>query len=267
MLAERVGPPSQCAHFSDVPSAETMYVPSPTIRPILSFALSTEFVRVPLRGDRAQAGKVRDRMCLAVRDQRLRPLRHLLSLRRCPRLSPSTAPVRRARTRSFRTSDDDLDRTRTDRDSISTCQQMGPACVPPVGSKVGVSMADCPEGFTKIRLRFMPASELYASAEFTLDATERRLSRHGRPISLEPKTHDVLVALVRHAGRLVTKRELLDRDDSSERCSLAVLPARPLTIEILSERDRNLGLAMSDTLIDRLAAIPQLVVRPTGSAS
>ena len=186
-----------------------------------------------------------------------------------------------------------------------------------MGSKVAVARPDGPEGSAKIRLRFMPPFERYAFGEFTLDATERRLSRVGRPISLEPKTHDVLVALVRHAGRLVTKRELLDlvwpesfvgdgiltvhisnlrkalgegahgreyietvprsgyrfvgavtkqepkRDDASERCSLAVLPARPLTTEILSERDRNLGLAISDVLIDRLGAITQLVVRPT----
>ena len=76
-----------------------------------------------------------------------------------------------------------------------------------MGSKVAVARPDGPEGSAKIRLRFMPASERYAFAEFTLDATERRLSRVGRPISLEPKTHDVLVALVRHAGRLVTKRD------------------------------------------------------------
>ena len=56
----------------------------------------------------------------------------------------------------------------------------------------------------------MLASERYAFAEFLLDATERRLSRNGRPVTLEPKTHDVLVALVRQAGRLVTKGELLD---------------------------------------------------------
>jgi DNA-binding winged helix-turn-helix (wHTH) protein/tetratricopeptide (TPR) repeat protein len=163
----------------------------------------------------------------------------------------------------------------------------------------------------------MPASERYAFGEFRLDATERQLLRDGRAIALEPKAHDVLVALVRHAGRLVTKRELLDlvwpdafvgdgiltvhisnlrkalgdgayrreyietvprsgyrfvgvvtkqepdRHEASERGSLAVLPARPLTTEILSERDRNLGLAISDTLIDRLGVIKDLVVRPT----
>jgi len=56
----------------------------------------------------------------------------------------------------------------------------------------------------------MAAPERYRFAEFLLDATERRLSKHGRLIALEPKTCDVLVALLRHAGRLVTKRELLD---------------------------------------------------------
>jgi DNA-binding winged helix-turn-helix (wHTH) protein/Tfp pilus assembly protein PilF len=56
----------------------------------------------------------------------------------------------------------------------------------------------------------MAATERYAFAEFLLDATERRLSKLGRPIALEPKAHDVLVALVRRAGRLVTRRELLD---------------------------------------------------------
>ena len=54
-----------------------------------------------------------------------------------------------------------------------------------------------------------------------------------------------------------------DRADASERLSLAVLPARPLTTEILSGRDANLGLAISDTLIDRLSAITDLLVRPT----
>ena len=163
----------------------------------------------------------------------------------------------------------------------------------------------------------MPASEVYAFAEFRLDATERRLSRAGEPIALEPKTLDVLLALVRQAGCLVTKRDLLDsvwpesfvedgiltvhisslrkalgdrggqrecietvprsgyrfvgavtkdapeRDTASTRISLAVLPARPLSTDILSEGDRNLGLAISDLLIARLGAIKELIVRPT----
>lgn len=55
----------------------------------------------------------------------------------------------------------------------------------------------------------MAAGECYEFGEYMLEASERRLSRDGRPIPLEPKTHDVLVALLRRAGGLVTKQELL----------------------------------------------------------
>ncbi len=133
-------------------------------------------------------------------------------------------------------------------------------------------------------------------------------------MSLEPKAHDVLLALVRKAGRLVTKRELLElvwpesfveegilavhisglrkalSDDarryiqtvprsgyrftgtvtqrdvdpggSADRCCIAVLPAQPLTTEILGN-GRELGLAIADSVIDRLGRFKQLVVRPT----
>jgi DNA-binding winged helix-turn-helix (wHTH) protein len=53
--------------------------------------------------------------------------------------------------------------------------------------------------------------EQYRFGEFTLDVTERRLSRNGTPIHVGPKAYDVLVALVRQAGRLVTKRALLEQ--------------------------------------------------------
>lgn len=56
----------------------------------------------------------------------------------------------------------------------------------------------------------MENGELFDFGEFTLDASERRLSKRGEAIPLEPKAYDVLVALLRRAGRLVTKRELLD---------------------------------------------------------
>jgi DNA-binding winged helix-turn-helix (wHTH) protein/tetratricopeptide (TPR) repeat protein len=56
----------------------------------------------------------------------------------------------------------------------------------------------------------MAGGERYDFEEFTLDASERRLSKNGQGVPLEPKAHDVLVALLRRAGRLVTKRELLD---------------------------------------------------------
>jgi DNA-binding winged helix-turn-helix (wHTH) protein len=46
-------------------------------------------------------------------------------------------------------------------------------------------------------------------AGFHLDEGERRLLRGGREIPLPPKDFDLLVALVRRAGRLVRKEELL----------------------------------------------------------
>ena len=164
----------------------------------------------------------------------------------------------------------------------------------------------------------MPGSERYDFGEFSLDASERRLSKTsqattGRAVPLEPKAYDVLVVLVRRAGRLVTKRELLDlvwpesfveegilavhisalrkalgdgvggrryietvarsgyrfigvvteREAPAQGWSVAVLPARPFTAEILSGRDRATGLTLADALIDRLGTFQQIVVRPT----
>src|SRR5215469_13736089 len=54
------------------------------------------------------------------------------------------------------------------------------------------------------------APEVYEFGNFTLNASERRLSRSGQVVPLEPKAHDVLVALLRARGHLVTKRELLE---------------------------------------------------------
>lgn len=56
----------------------------------------------------------------------------------------------------------------------------------------------------------MVGREVCEFREFRLDAPERLLSKEGHAIALAPKTYDVLLALVRSAGRLVTKRELLD---------------------------------------------------------
>jgi DNA-binding winged helix-turn-helix (wHTH) protein/Flp pilus assembly protein TadD len=53
--------------------------------------------------------------------------------------------------------------------------------------------------------------EVYAFGEWTLDVGERRLASGSRIAAIAPKAHDVLVYLVRQAGRLVTKAELLER--------------------------------------------------------
>ena len=56
----------------------------------------------------------------------------------------------------------------------------------------------------------MPACERHEFGPFVLDVTERRLVREGHPVTLAPKAFDLLAALVRKAGHLVTKTELLD---------------------------------------------------------
>jgi DNA-binding winged helix-turn-helix (wHTH) protein len=52
--------------------------------------------------------------------------------------------------------------------------------------------------------------ERYVFGEVTVDVTERRVTRLGTTVGLPPKAHDLLVCLVRRAGHLVSKRELLD---------------------------------------------------------
>src|SRR5436190_10163287 len=54
-------------------------------------------------------------------------------------------------------------------------------------------------------------AEVYEFGGFRLEVAERRLTRGTLRVHLAPKTYDVLVALVRHPGHLVTKDELLRR--------------------------------------------------------
>ena len=56
----------------------------------------------------------------------------------------------------------------------------------------------------------MPAaSSVHEFGSFRLDSAERLLLRAGQPVSLTPKAFDLLVYLVDHAGRLVTKQALM----------------------------------------------------------
>lgn len=67
--------------------------------------------------------------------------------------------------------------------------------------------------------------EVYEFGPFALDVGERRLLNAGQVVPLAPRAHDVLVELVRRAGTLVTKRELLDlvwRDVAVEEGVLSV---------------------------------------------
>ena len=57
----------------------------------------------------------------------------------------------------------------------------------------------------------MTRGDVFHFGDFTLDVGERQLLHHTTVLHLAPKAFDVLVVLVRHARRLVTKDELLAR--------------------------------------------------------
>ena len=57
----------------------------------------------------------------------------------------------------------------------------------------------------------MASDEIYEFGGFTLDVLERRVSDGRQPIALAPKAFDLLVALIRRAGHLTSKQDLLER--------------------------------------------------------
>jgi TolB-like protein/DNA-binding winged helix-turn-helix (wHTH) protein len=85
---------------------------------------------------------------------------------------------------------------------------------------------------------------------FTLDAGEKSLRRHGQVVPLTPKGFDTLEALVRHAGRLMTKDDLMKEvwpdtfvDDATLAQNISVLrkalhdtPESPQFIETVPKR-------------------------------
>jgi DNA-binding winged helix-turn-helix (wHTH) protein len=107
-------------------------------------------------------------------------------------------------------------------------------------------------------------SEVYEFGGFRLEVAERRLTHGTLRVHLAPKTYDVLVALVRCPGHLVTKRELLGRvwptvsveegiltvHVSSLRKVLGDITRSPLYIETVS-RSGYRFIAAVTRLIDR----------------
>ena len=57
----------------------------------------------------------------------------------------------------------------------------------------------------------MSVRDVFHFGDCRLDVGERRLLRGGEVVRVSPKAYDVLVALVRQPGQLVTKEELLQR--------------------------------------------------------
>jgi len=54
-------------------------------------------------------------------------------------------------------------------------------------------------------------SEIYEFGAFRLDVAEHSLSEDGKPVALKPKVFETLVLLVRNAGHLLPKQELMSR--------------------------------------------------------
>src|SRR6266851_6708791 len=76
------------------------------------------------------------------------------------------------------------------------------------------------------RLGIRMSTDRYKIGEFTLDVSQGCLRRGGIEIALRPKSFALLEYLITHAGRLVTKDELLSKiwpdvivtEDSLTRC-------------------------------------------------
>jgi DNA-binding winged helix-turn-helix (wHTH) protein len=94
-------------------------------------------------------------------------------------------------------------------------------------------------------------SERFSFGAFVLDVAERSLCRDGREVALPPKAHDLLVELVRRAGHLVSKKELLQ----------AVWPEAFVEEGILAVHVSSLRKALGD---DRQAAQYIKTVAGTG---
>ena len=62
----------------------------------------------------------------------------------------------------------------------------------------------------RLRLDHPLMAEAYLFGDFVHEVGERRLRRQGDVIPLAPNAFDLLVSLVRHAGRLIGKQELLE---------------------------------------------------------
>jgi hypothetical protein len=94
------------------------------------------------------------------------------------------------------------------------------------------------------------ASSGHEFGPFRLEATERLLLRAGQPVSLTPKSFDLLVYLVEHAGRLVTKQAQfstrrplfqtgLQPSDAVEQYAAAADGQRFLLVKVVDDRNRS----------------------------
>ncbi|WP_445221321.1 ATP-binding protein [Bradyrhizobium sp. Pa8] len=74
------------------------------------------------------------------------------------------------------------------------------------------------------------AQEIFVFGPFRLDASQRRIEKDGNPVQLSARAFDLLLTLIRHAGEVVSKGDLIARtwpgssvDDNSLRVHIAAL--------------------------------------------
>jgi DNA-binding winged helix-turn-helix (wHTH) protein len=122
----------------------------------------------------------------------------------------------------------------------------------------------------------MVSGEIFHFDEFTLEVRERRLLRDGNVVRLSPKVYDVLVALVRQRGHLVTKDDLLTRlwpgsfveEGSLNVCVSALRKAlgedarRPIYIETVARSGYRFIAAVRSGSEDEKPFAPGAVARP-----
>jgi len=108
---------------------------------------------------------------------------------------------------------------------------------------------------------------IYQFSEYSVDETERLVLRNGSPIPLGPKVFETLLLLLENAGRLVTKREFMERvwpDSFVEDVALAqnisqirkALSANGTVIETVSKRGYRFALPVHLVYGDDSAKIP-----------
>jgi DNA-binding winged helix-turn-helix (wHTH) protein len=122
----------------------------------------------------------------------------------------------------------------------------------------------------------MASREVFHFDEFMLDVQERRLLRGAEAVRLSPKAYDVLVALVRQQGRLVTKDELLRRlwpgsfveegslnvHVSALRKALGEDAHRPIYIETVAKSGYRFVAAVTCDMADEKPLTRSTITRP-----
>ena len=82
---------------------------------------------------------------------------------------------------------------------------------------------------------------IFSFADLELDAGLYQLRRRGKVVDLAPKAFDLLLYLVRHRDRVVTKAELLDALWPGEHVTESVLPSNVAVVRKALQSGRSRG--------------------------